>query len=182
MSPVIQFRLFARYNQAMNRNIYLAVERLTRAEIEADRGAFFGSILGTLNHILVGDLIWLNRFAQHPSRHYALNFARETDTPYSLDQILYGDFLDLREHRYFVDDHVIAWCAQLSDEDLDYPLIYKNMQGEESARTMGLLVSHFFNHQTHHRGQVSTLLSQYSIDLGVTDLLQLIPEQNTGNH
>jgi uncharacterized damage-inducible protein DinB len=176
MSPVTQFRLFAHYNQTMNRKIYLASERLTRAEIEADRGAFFGSILGSLNHILVGDLIWLKRFAQHPSRHYALTFARETDTPYSLDQTLYENFVDLREHRNLVDEHIVAWCAQLSDDDLDYPLSYKTMGGEESTRTTGLLVSHFFNHQTHHRGQISTLLSQYSIDLGVTDLLQLIPQ------
>ena len=176
MSPITQLRLFAHYNQTMNRNKYLASERLTRPEIEADRGAFFGSILGTLNHILVADLIWLKRFAQHPSRHYALNFARETDTPYSLDQILYENFVDLREHRNLVDEHIIAWCAQLSDDDLDYPLTYESMAGEPSTRVTGLLVSHFFNHQTHHRGQVSTLLSQYDIDLGVTDLLQLIPQ------
>jgi uncharacterized damage-inducible protein DinB len=160
----------------MNRKVYAAAERLTRAEIESDRGAFFGSILGTLNHLLVADLIWLHRFARHPGRHYALNFVRDTEPPYRLDQILYQDFADLREHRRLVDDHVVAWCAQLKAPDLDYPLDYADTRGRKHTRVMGLLISHFFNHQTHHRGQVSTLLSQYSVDVGVTDLLELIPE------
>ena len=176
MTQLIQFRLFAHYNQEMNRKVYAASERLTRAEIEADRGAFFGSILGTLNHILVGDLIWLHRFAQHPSRHYALSFVRDTGSPYRLDQVLYKEFADLREHRSVVDDHIIAWCAQLQESDLDHPLDYVDMSGVKHTQGTGLLINHFFNHQTHHRGQVSTLLSQYSVDVGVTDLLELIPE------
>ena len=69
-----QFRLFARYNQDMNRKVYGAAGRLTRAEIEADRGAFFGSILGTLNHVLVGDLIWLHRFAPAPQQALRAQF------------------------------------------------------------------------------------------------------------
>ncbi len=176
MTPLTQCKLFAHYNQEMNQKTYGAAERLTRAEIEADRGAFFGSILGTLNHILVGDLIWLHRFAQHPGRHHALNFARDTEPPYRLDQIIYKDFADLREHRKLVDGHIVAWCAQLKEADLDHPLTYTNMRGEQCSRETGLLLSHFFNHQTHHRGQVSTLFSQYSVDVGVTDLLELIPE------
>ena len=175
MSSLEQCRLFAHYNQVMNQKINQAVERLTRAEIEADRGAYFGSVLGTLNHILVGDLIWLKRFAQHPSRHHALNFVRETNTPYSLDQILYGNFVDFREHRALVDEHIITWCAQLRDTDLEYDLSYQNMRGKNRKSNMGLLMAHFFNHQTHHRGQLSTLLSQYSVDIGVTDFVQLVP-------
>ena len=176
MTQLAQFRLFAHYNQEMNRKVYAAGERLTRAEIEADRGAFFGSILGTLNHILVGDLIWLHRFARHPARHYALGFVRDTGPPYRLDQILYKEFADLRAHRSVVDDHIIAWCAQLKESDLEQPLDYVAMNGSRHRRETGLLINHFFNHQTHHRGQVSTLLSQYSADVGVTDLLELIPE------
>lgn len=176
MNPINQFRLFAHYNQDMNRKFYAAGERLTRTELEADRGAFFGSILGTLNHILVGDLIWLHRFARHPGRHYALNFVRDTGSPYRLDQTLYGDFADLREHRSLVDDHIIAWCAQLRAQDLEHPLEYVDMSGVGHVKPTGLLICHFFNHQTHHRGQVSTLLSQYSVDVGVTDILELIPE------
>lgn len=176
MTQLVQFRLFAHYNQQMNHKVFESAERLTRAEIEADRGAFFGSILGTLNHILVGDLIWLHRFAQHPGRHYALNFVRDTGPPYRLDQILYKEFADLREHRNLVDDHIVAWCAQLKESDLGHPLNYADMMGEKRTRETGMLICHFFNHQTHHRGQVSTLLSQYSADVGVTDILELIPE------
>ena len=176
MSQLTQFRLFAHYNQDMNRKVFAAGERLTRAEIEADRGAFFGSILGTLNHVLVGDLIWLHRFAQHPGRHYALNFVRDTESPYRLDQILYREFADLREHRNLVDEHIVAWCAQLRETDLEHPLEYVDMSGARHVKETGMLVCHFFNHQTHHRGQVSTLLSQYSVDVGVTDVLELIPE------
>lgn len=176
MAQIDQFRLFAHYNQDMNRKVYAAAERLTRTEIEADRGAFFGSILGTLNHILVADLIWLHRFAQHPAKHYALNFVRDTGSPYRLDQILYKEFADLREHRSLVDEHIIAWCAQLQEADLDLPLEYTDMGGARHIREAGLLVCHFFNHQTHHRGQATTLLSQYSADVGVTDILELIPE------
>ena len=176
MSQLTQFRLFSHYNHDMNRKLHAACDRLTRAEIEADRGAFFGSILGTLNHLLVGDLIWLHRFARHPARHYALNFVRDTGPPYRLDQTLYRDFADLREHRSLVDDHIVAWCAQLRETDLALPLDYVDMSGEKHVKQTALLICHFFNHQTHHRGQLSTLLSQYSVDVGVTDVLELIPE------
>lgn len=72
---------------------------------------------------------------------------------------------------------ITAWAGALCDTDLDHPLHYANMKGATADRNFFSLVMHFFNHQTHHRGQVTTLLSQAGIDIGVTDLLVPIPHE-----
>jgi uncharacterized damage-inducible protein DinB len=89
----------------------------------------------------------------------------------------YSEDLDtLRAHRVRLDAIIDALAAELSDADLAQPLAYKNSRGE-FRKQFGSLLLHFFNHQTHHRGQISTLLSQAGVDIGVTDLLEWIPEQ-----
>src|SRR5690554_3984164 len=93
------FELLANYNQWMNAKVYDAATQLSADELAKDRGAFFGSILGTLNHILVGDTIWLKRFATHPSCKDSLRENTTLDNPTSLNQIIFGDIARLTEHR-----------------------------------------------------------------------------------
>lgn len=168
----------AEYNAWMNAKLYEAAAGLSAEEIARERGAFFGSILGTLNHLVVADTIWLKRFAEHPARHAALEPLRHAPMPQRLDEWPFADFAALRAHRQRMDATIRDWAAALSEDDLSAPLRYANTRGEPFVRDTFALLMHFFNHQTHHRGQITTLLSQAGQDVGVTDLLALIPVQD----
>lgn len=173
------FALLASYNRWMNERLYAAAAALPAAELARDRGAFFGSILGTLNHLVVADTIWLKRFAAHPSRHAALDPVRALAMPTALDQVVSDDFTALSAHRAMLDDVIVRWVASLDAGDLRHVLEYANTRGDRFRRELSALLAHFFNHQAHHRGQVTTLLSQAGVDVGVTDLLALIPDAGT---
>ena len=177
MSLKDHFELLSVYNQWMNSKIYEAAGQLSEAELAKDRGAFFGSILGTLNHIIVGDTIWLKRFANHPSCLNSLREVAGLQNPTSLDQMVFNDFDRLSEHRVCLDRNIINWIAGLSEGDMDFILSYHNTKGTPANKRYSNLVLHFFNHQTHHRGQVSTLLSQAGVNIGATDLLAQVPEE-----
>lgn len=177
MDVPAHIRLLASYNQWFNGKIYDAAGELAHEKLVEDRHAFFRSILGTLNHILVGDIIWLKRFAGHPAHHRALEPIRARPRPEALDTILHEDLASLAGDRRSVDELIIAWAEEITDDDLLHPLEYRNMKGVPGRKLFGTLVLNLFNHQTHHRGQVTTLLSQEGIDVGVTDLLALIPEE-----
>ncbi|MDD1150223.1 DinB family protein [Pseudomonas sp. TNT2022 ID357] len=167
--------LMARYNQWMNAKLYNAAMSLPEAQIVLDRQAFFGSILGTLNHLLAGDTIWLKRFAQHPTQHPALAPLQQVALPQDLKTLLFPNLDGLWQQRQWLDQLILDFSQSLSDADLDSSLHYTNTRGVVAERNVYALLVHFFNHQTHHRGQASTLLTQAGVDIGDTDLLLLIP-------
>lgn len=166
--------LLATYNASMNEKLYVAAATLSQQALIADRGAFFGSILGTLNHIVAGDTIWLRRFVPHPSSLSSLKVMEGIPAPTSLADRYSDDLQVLLEHRRRLDAVIEALATELSDSDLEAPLLYKNSRGE-FRKSFGSLLLHLFNHQTHHRGQASTLLSQSGVDIGVTDLVEWVP-------
>lgn len=170
------FELMAEYNQWINMQFYQAAAQLTQAQLDKEQGAYFGSISGTLNHILVGDLLWLNRFSAHPANFVGLQQLKKFVTPTTLDQLLYADFSEMRTARSSVDQIIWSFCSELTENDLAHPLSYNNSQGKPFQKNFGSLLQHLFNHQTHHRGQVSTLLYQQGVDVGATDLLMKIPD------
>lgn len=176
MPTTDDFILLAAYNTGMNRKLYAAAARLPHAEQAADRGAFFGSLLGTMNHLLAGDTIWLTRFALHPAAFPALEPLRGQPAPASLTHSFGHDLATLQMHRTRLDGIITALAAQLQPADLETPLVYRNTKGTEYRKRFGSLLLHLFNHQTHHRGQASTLLTQAGIDIGVTDLLEIVPD------
>ena len=178
MSLKQHFELLASYNQWMNSKVYEAAGQLPATDLAQDRGAFFGSILGTLNHIVVGDTIWLKRFATHPSCLISLQKLADLPNPTSLDQIIFDDLSRLHERRKWLDEKIIHWIGELSDDDMTYVLSYRTMKGAFANKRYSNLLLHFFNHQTHHRGQVSTLLTQAGVDIGATDLLLLVPDES----
>lgn len=180
MSQLAQLRLMADYNAWMNGRLYAAAAELSEADLAADRGAFFGSILGTFEHIVVADTIWLKRFAEHPAGT-ALAPIRELPMPAGLAQIQFGALTPLRERRGFLDRLITDWLAELPPVALETPLAYRNTRGEPFAKTLGLVLAHFFNHQTHHRGQATTLFSQIGIDVGSTDLILMVPAAGDGH-
>ncbi|MES2625711.1 MAG: DinB family protein [Pseudomonadota bacterium] len=169
--------LMAEYNKRMNTRIYDAAGRLSADALGAHRGAFFGSILGTLNHLIVADTIWLKRFALHPADHVALAPIHALSLPTSLDQVVCNELESLAQRRSLLDQIIIDWSKSVVEIDLDHILVYGTLKGLRAQKNFFSLLMHFFNHQTHHRGQTSTLLMQASIDIGVTDLMQLIPDE-----
>ena len=168
--------LMAEYNRWMNERMYEAAAGLPEAELARDRGAFFGSILQTMNHIVVADCIWLHRFARQSDAAGLRSELANVPQPVSLREEMAGSFGMLRERRRELDELIRRWTGSLTADQLRAPLAYQNMAGRSFARNFGHLVLHFFNHQTHHRGQASTLLFQAGVDVGVTDLLAVIPE------
>lgn len=175
MSLKSNFVLMAEYNQSMNRNIYNAASKLSLPELAKNQGAFFGSIINTLNHVLVGDTIWLQRFAGHKEHFFTLDYVRALQSPASLDTILHSDFYILKESREKMDDVIKLFVTELTDAVISREFSYKDTKGSTFNKKLGHILQHFFNHQTHHRGQISTLLYQQGVDVGVTDLLVNIP-------
>ena len=175
MSRTEHICLMAKYNEWMNARLYEAAMSLPDEELLANRKAFFGSVFGILNHLAVGDTIWLKRFATHPANYSALELVRDLPTPARLDQLLFPDVQSLASYRRSLDQVIAEWARSISDDDLDQVLHYANTKGVAADRMFFSLIMHFFNHQTHHRGQATTLLSQAGVDVGVTDLLAIIP-------
>ena len=135
-----------------------SVQLYLMKSVEKTRGAFFKSIHGTLNHLLVADRVWMGRFL------HQLFVAK-------LDQELYSDFAELWKARQQTDQAIIDWVKTLEPNWLEQPFTYSSLTGNRTiTRPAWLLLTHLFNHQTHHRGQLTTLLSQMGYDSGVTDL------------
>lgn len=167
----------ARYNRWMNRKLYELVGAMDDLERKRARGAFFGSIHGTLNHILLADRTWLTRFTGDRERYASRDAAGEPIVIRALSQELYSDFAQLRSERERTDGDMLAWADQLDDATLAGDLEYKNMNGVPQRHPAYWAIAHFFNHQTHHRGQVTTLLMQVGIDPGVTDLVYMLRQE-----
>lgn len=170
--------LMAQYNQWINKKIYHVCAELDQDNLTKNLGAFFGSILETLNHILVADIIWLKRFTNHPHNYPSLDYIQNIRPPLALNQILYDNFHKLQVERQIIDNLIIQFSLELQEKNLDTFLDYQDTKGNFYKRKLGFLIQHFFNHQTHHRGQITTLLSQLNIDIGSTDLLLLIPDND----
>jgi uncharacterized damage-inducible protein DinB len=176
VNPTSHVRQMASYNQWMNEKLYAAAATLPGAVLAADRKAFFGSILGTLNHVVNGDLIWLKRFAAHPANHAALAPLAALPLPAGLNEPRAADLAGLAVLRNTLDATISRFADAVSPGDLGSVLAWTNRKGELVRKEFGGVLLHFFNHQTHHRGQVTTLLSQEGVDVGDTDLLLLLPD------
>lgn len=145
---VQHFQTLARYNTLANRKLYDACAQLSEAERTCTRPAFFKSIHGTLNHIMIGDRIWVTRFGGGTIPSTGLN------------AILYESFDELRIARVAQDEYIETFTAGLTNEFLAQSIQYVNNQGRHLDDPADLLVAHFFNHQTHHRGQIHDMLTQ----------------------
>ncbi|MBX7059022.1 MAG: DinB family protein [Leptospirales bacterium] len=151
--------LMADYNQWMNQRLYDLCGGLSDSELRLDRGAFFKSIYSTLNHIVYGDLAFMSRFTGDPQEVPDLNAE------------LFSNFSDLAEARRRLDARIRAWAKSLTNEWLSETLSYRSkVDGKLRTVQKWILVVHMFNHQTHHRGQITTLLTQLGLDIGPTDI------------
>jgi uncharacterized damage-inducible protein DinB len=151
----------ARYNCWQNENLYSCADRLPDEARRQERGAFFGSIHGTLNHLLWGDEIWMSRFCGTPRPPGGL--AESTS--------LRADWDELKRDRTDFDRRIVAWADDLDGEWLSGDhTYYSGAAKRDIVKPRWVLVTHFFNHQTHHRGQVHCMLTQAGMRPGDTDL------------
>jgi uncharacterized damage-inducible protein DinB len=159
MNPLIaHFQMMARYNWLANERLYDCCARLSDAERKKNRQAFFKSIHGTLNHIMVGDRNWMTRFEGGVA------------SSSGLDAVLYDGFDELRAARVREDERIERFAAALNEEFLDGEIAWVNNEGKKYSDPIRVLLAHLFNHQTHHRGQVHDMLSQAGIATPVLDL------------
>ncbi len=164
-----QHAVLSRWNGWANRRLYAACAELSEEEYLRPRPCAFGSIHGTLNHILVADRIWLGRFV-----------GIDAGIP-ALDTILHADFAGLRAARAAEDDRLIQVIADLLDNrDIDADFDYRSMDGSPQRMPLGLMMTHLFTHQAHHRGQVHALLSQTAVKPPSLDLTYYLRERQKG--
>lgn len=154
-------RMMAAYNSEMNRRLYAAAGTLDDAARRADRGAFWGSIHGTLSHLLWGDTIWMSRFDGWEKPPVGMQ-----DSPRMVE-----DWAALQAARAEADARIEAWAGGLAPARLAAPLTWFSAVAQrETTMPLWVCVGHLFNHQTHHRGQVHALLSAAGARTGDTDL------------
>jgi uncharacterized damage-inducible protein DinB len=155
-----RYTMFAAYNAWANERVYEAAAKLTDADYRADRGAFFKSMHGTLNHMVVADRIWMHRFTG------------TGDAPTQLSAILYDDFASLRAARRVEDERIARYIDGLSEADLAGLLRYRTITNPATIeQELAPALDHFFNHQTHHRGQAHGLLTAITGDAPSLDLI-----------
>lgn len=143
-----RYETFAAYNRWANTRLYHVAASLPDTDYRADNGAFFGSIHATLNHLLVVDRIWMDRFTNIGN------------APSRLDEILHDDLLSLRAARRNEDNRIEDYIAELTAEDIDSVLCYRTIaQPADIQQPLSDALDHLFNHQTHHRGQIHCLLT-----------------------
>ncbi|TQV67271.1 damage-inducible protein DinB [Exilibacterium tricleocarpae] len=160
------FDSLSKYNIWMNQKIYAVCDSLSDGVRKKDMGAFFGSIHRTLDHILYGDKAWLERLRDG------------TFTPRDINKTLHEEWEALKTERFVVDKEIDAWVQTLTDKSLDSIFTFtSNVDKKERSVPRRILIQHLFNHQTHHRGQLTTLLSQLGLEYGSTDL-PFLPELN----
>lgn len=154
------FAMLAGYNAWANARVYDAAAALGDAEYRADRGAFFKSVHGTLNHLLVADRIWMRRFTG------------EGEAPSRLDAILFEDFAELRAARVREDERIAAYVEGLGEAALAGRFRYRTIVNPADVeQPLAPALVHFFNHQTHHRGQVHALLTGLGREAPSLDLI-----------
>src|SRR5262245_51557439 len=159
------FEMFAAYNRWANRRLYEAAAELPKEELERNMGAFFKLMLGTLNHLLAADRIWMKRFTG------------EGEAPAALDALLYPAFATLRAAREAEDLRIQEWVGSLDEKELSGRFTYLTVTDMRTvSQRLAPALAHFFNHQTHHRGQAHMILTA----LGKPSLqLDLIAFQRT---
>ena len=158
----------ANYNTWANQKLYSVCAEVGEDACFKERSSFFGSIHKTLNHILVADMIWMDRFLG------------ENGAPKNLDTVLFEDFEGLQFARREMDDKIIDFTISLTDQRLSEILEYTDIAGISHNAPLSLALGHFFNHQTHHRGQVHGMLSAEKKDPPVLDLMYYTLEKLEG--
>lgn len=162
MDLTAHFRMLAGYNRTANRRLYAQCAVLDGSEFRRPRSGPFGSIRGLLNHLLLGDGIWMARFE-----------GGGEETP-ALNTMLHEDLAGLAAARAEMDDRIVAFFDALGAEALGRRFRYINNQGRPYLEEAPVAIAHFFNHQTHHRGQVCVMLAGTAAAIPSLDLHRIV--------
>ena len=159
-------RMMAAYNAEMNRRIYAAAARIPDVERRAEAGAFWGSLHGTLSHLIWGDMQWMARFDGGEKPPVGIKDSGR----------MVADFEAMAAMRPALDERIARWVETLSAEWLagDFAW-FSGAVGRDMTKPAAMVVTHFFNHQTHHRGQAHALITRAGEDTGATDLAFILP-------
>lgn len=160
------FARMAKYNAWANARVYEEARGLPDEAYRRNVGAFFGSLHGTLNHLLVTDRIWMRRFTG------------TGDDPKKLNAILFEDLASLEQARKDEDQRILRYVDGLTDSELSKELAYATTKGAPQRNPLGDLLAHLFNHQTHHRGQAHAILTVLGVpEPKPLDLLAMLREK-----
>ena len=166
MTTITNFQLLANFNTWANTKIFSSCKELDDTEYKKDRGAFFSSIHGTLNHLLVVDRAYISRIE---GKDHNLK---------SLDQILYENLFQLEKARIKEDKHLVDLVNNLSEESINKEITYKSFETGKNTYTINTILITLLNHQTHHRGQIHNMLSQAGIKPPQIDIPDFIETRN----
>jgi len=165
----LHFTMFALYNRWANERLYDAARALPDDELRKQRGAFFGSLLATLNHLVVGDRVWMRRFTGRGP------------VQTRLDEILHEQLEPLEVLRRDEDERIIAYVESLTEADLEATITYRTITGPmDITQPLSPALAHFFNHQTHHRGQAHSLVTQAAGNAAMPSLDLILFQRETG--
>lgn len=164
-------QLFAEYNRKVNEEMLLILKTVAPEKLLETGNYYYSSVMGLLNHILLGDIIWLRRFADNfaPVAHFNERLKEYRFT--ALNIILFDTVEALLPHRVKLDGYFSELAQALGEEDFARTLDYKNFHGVPQQKRAGVMLLHVFNHQTHHRGEVTLLLDEMGVDNDYSNLV-----------
>jgi uncharacterized damage-inducible protein DinB len=162
-------QMMARYNQWQNNNLYSASAKLDDALRRQETGVWFGSLFATLNHLVWADRYWMYRFTGSPKPEGGMAESR----------LVYDDFDELHKARKDLDQTILDWAAKLDPAWLAGEMSwFSGSKQTRVSQARALAVTHFFNHQTHHRGQIHALLTRFGTKPHDTDLIFMEPDHS----
>ncbi|HUX13944.1 MAG TPA: DinB family protein [Spirochaetia bacterium] len=168
------FILLARYNGAVNGKMYDILGELSDEKRKKETGAYFRSIHGILNHLIVSDLTWLRRYHAWHTDSVVLDDERVDHANLAWGRDMYEQFAELRTGRKEVDNILSAWIAELPETRYEEILRYTNTAGEARQYIVWQTIDHLFNHQTHHRGQISEILDEMEVEHDYSNILTIL--------
>ena len=176
MSIVQNFQMMAHYNQRINQQLLAVCQSLPDDLLNKPTGSFFATITDYWNHLLFGDLILLGRLANNNLAGLSSNSLANFPTPVSPQDTYFERIAELSSARASLDELIIDFCQQLSEQECSTIIRYTTTEGDCVSKIASDVIQHLFNHQTHHRGQLTCVLSQFGADYGCMDLPVIVPE------
>lgn len=164
------------YNQRINMQLIACCQALPSSMLEKETHSFFSNIINYWNHLLFGDLILLRRLAINNIAQLSLDDFADFPSPCSPNDIYCQNLSDIATLRKQVDALIIQYCQNLTDEACELFITYATTEGEQLTKAVADVTQHIFNHQTHHRGQLTCVLSQFNVDYGCMDLPVIVSE------
>jgi len=176
MSLAKNFTMLSHYNQRMNEQLLSCCIELPQTSLEQTTQSFFPTIIHYWNHLIFGDVILLSRLAANGIAQLSSNDMAAFPIPKTPQDIYFHNLADLVPVRRQLDQLIIRYCQQLTEADCEKFISYTSTEGESICKAAADVTQHIFNHQAHHRGQLTCVLSQFGVDYGCMDLPMIVPE------